>query len=118
MQHVLLVIHLILAASIIIVVLLQRSEGGGFVGGSSGGLGAFMGTRSTANLLTRATAILAAAFFFTSLTLAIIAARQAPEPTLMDALDTATQTEAPAVPGETQTEEGSENGAPEVPVSE
>ncbi len=46
------------------VVLLQRSEGGGLgIGGGSG----FMTARGAANTLTRATAILAAAFFVTSL---------------------------------------------------
>ena len=38
-----------------------------------GGMGGFMSARGTANLLTRATAILAACFFVTSLSLAIIA---------------------------------------------
>jgi preprotein translocase subunit SecG len=52
------------------VVLLQRSEGGGLgIGGGSG----FMTARGAANALTRATAILAAAFFATSLTLSIVA---------------------------------------------
>ena len=52
------------------VVLLQRSEGGGLgIGGGSG----FMTARGAANALTRATAILAAAFFVTSLGLSLIA---------------------------------------------
>jgi preprotein translocase subunit SecG len=52
------------------VVLLQRSEGGGLgIGGGSG----FMTARGAANALTRATAILAAAFFVTSLALSILA---------------------------------------------
>src|SRR5262249_305544 len=43
-------------------VLLQRSEGGGLGIGSTGG---FLTSRGTANLLTRTTAFLAAAFFAT-----------------------------------------------------
>jgi preprotein translocase subunit SecG len=73
MDTVLLVIHLFLALALIGVVLLQRSEGGGLGIGSSGGMGSFMSVRGTANLLTRTTAILAAAFMATSLALALLA---------------------------------------------
>lgn len=74
MQHVVLVIHIILALSLIGVVLVQRSEGGGLgIGGGSGGMGGFMTARGTANFLTRTTAILAACFMGTSLLLAIMA---------------------------------------------
>jgi preprotein translocase subunit SecG len=70
MQHVVIVIHLMLVLAMIGAVLLQRSEGGGLGIGSTGG---FMTSRGTANVLTRATAILAAGFFITSLVLSIIA---------------------------------------------
>ncbi|MGA8560694.1 MAG: preprotein translocase subunit SecG, partial [Pseudolabrys sp.] len=66
MQHVIIVIHLMLVLALIGVVLLQRSEGGGLGIGSTGG---FMTSRGTANVLTRATAILAGLFFVTSLLL-------------------------------------------------
>jgi preprotein translocase subunit SecG len=70
MQTVLIVIHLMVVLALVGVVLLQRSEGGGLgIGGGSG----FMTARGAANALTRATAILAAAFFVTSLTLSIVA---------------------------------------------
>jgi len=70
MQTVVIVIHLMLVSALIGVVLLQRSEGGGLgIGGGSG----FMSSRGTANVLTRATAILAGLFFVTSLMLSIIA---------------------------------------------
>src|SRR5471030_3212084 len=71
MQHVIIVIHLMLVLALI-GVLLQRSEGGGLGIGSSGG-GGFMSSRGTANVLTRATAILAGLFFATSLILSILA---------------------------------------------
>ncbi len=74
MTEVILAVHLMVAAALVVVVLLQRSEGGGLgIGGGGGGMGSFMSARGTANLLTRATAILAACFFVTSLSLAIIA---------------------------------------------
>ena len=70
MQTVIIVIHLMVVLALVGVVLLQRSEGGGLgIGGGSG----FMTARGAANALTRATAILAAAFFVTSLGLSILA---------------------------------------------
>lgn len=70
MQTVLIVVHLMVVLALVGVVLLQRSEGGGLgIGGGSG----FMTARGAANALTRATAILAAAFFVTSLILSISA---------------------------------------------
>jgi preprotein translocase subunit SecG len=74
MELVVTVVHLMIALSLVGVVLVQRSEGGGLgLGGSTGGMGGFMSARGTANLLTRATSILAAAFMATSLVLAIMA---------------------------------------------
>jgi preprotein translocase subunit SecG len=70
MHTVIIVVHLMLVLAMIGVIMLQKSEGGGLGIGSSGG---FMTSRGTANVLTRATAILAAGFFITSLFLSIIA---------------------------------------------
>jgi preprotein translocase subunit SecG len=72
MTNVLLIIHLFVTVALIGVVLIQRSEGGGLGIGSSQGMGAFMGGRGTANLLTRTTAILATLFFLLSLALALL----------------------------------------------
>ncbi len=84
MTTVLTVIHLLIAIALVGVVLIQRSEGGGLgMGSSSGGMGGFMSARGTANLLTRATAILAGAFMATSILLAILAGghgKRAPDP--------------------------------------
>jgi preprotein translocase subunit SecG len=73
MIKVILVIHLFLALALVGVVLLQRSEGGALGIGGGGGMGGFMTGRGTANLLTRATAILAALFIVSSLALAKLA---------------------------------------------
>jgi preprotein translocase subunit SecG len=64
------VVHLMIVCAMIGVVLLQKSEGGGL---GIGGGGGFMSSRGTANVLTRATAVLAAGFFATSLVLSIMA---------------------------------------------
>jgi preprotein translocase subunit SecG len=96
MQTVIVVIHLMIVVAMIGVVLLQRSEGGGLGIGGGGGGGGFMSSRGTANVLTRATAILAAAFFVTSLTLSILAG-MAHRPTSV--IQTETPGGAPSAPG-------------------
>jgi preprotein translocase subunit SecG len=77
MSQIVLVIHLMIALALVGVILMQRSEGGalGIGGGSggAGGMGGFMSGRGAANLLTRATAVLAVAFMATSLGLALLA---------------------------------------------
>lgn len=87
MESVILVIHLFLALAIIGLVLLQRSEGGG-LGIGGGGLGGLATPQGTANLLTRATAICAAAFFCTSLILGVLAgAGSAPREGILEAVE-------------------------------
>ena len=70
METVVLVIHLLLVAAMIAVILVQRSEGGAL--GIGGGAN-FMASRGTGNMLTRATTILAAGFFITSIGLTMLA---------------------------------------------
>jgi preprotein translocase subunit SecG len=76
-EKVILVVHLLLALAMVGVILLQKSEGGalgmGGGGGGGGGMGGFLSGRAAGDLLTRTTAILAACFFATSVTLAIMA---------------------------------------------
>ena len=97
MQNVLIVIHLIIVVALVGVVLLQRSEGGGLGMGSGGGsAGGFMTGRGQANALTRATAILAGAFFLTSIVLAVMAHSGRVQRSIIDGAPGAT---APAVPG-------------------
>jgi preprotein translocase subunit SecG len=74
METVILVIHLLIALALIGAVLLQRSEGGALGIGGGGG-GSLFTNRGVGNFLTRATAILAAAFFVTSITLTLLASR-------------------------------------------
>ncbi len=72
MQTVVIVIHLMIVLTLVGAVLLQKSEGGGLGIGGGGG-GGFLSSRGTSNVLTRTTAILAGAFFATSLMLSILA---------------------------------------------
>jgi preprotein translocase subunit SecG len=93
MQTVIVLIHLMVVIAMIGVVLLQRSEGGGLGIGSTGG---FMSSRGTANVLTRTTAILAAAFFITSLSLSLLAGLSHRPSSI---IQTETPAGAPSVPG-------------------
>ncbi len=71
MVIILLVFHVLVILALIGVVLMQKSEGGA-LGMGGGGMSGFMTGRSTANLLTRATAILAALFMTTSVLLVVL----------------------------------------------
>lgn len=85
-ENVVLTVHLILAVLLIGVVLLQRSEGGGLGMGSGGGGGVMTG-RQAANALSRLTWIFAIGFIITSMTLTVIAARNASSGSIVDQLD-------------------------------
>lgn len=97
MQTVLLTIHTLIALALVGLVLLQRNEGGGLgIGGGGGAGGGFMTARGTANLLTKATAILAACFFLTSIGLAILAGSGSQPTSIVDEV----LNSAPAVPAD------------------
>lgn len=73
MANVLLAIHVLAAVAIVVLVLLQQGKGadmGAAFGG--GGSQTVFGSQGSANFLSRATALLAAVFFFTSISLAYI----------------------------------------------
>ena len=77
MQTFVLVVHIILAVLMIVLILIQHGKGAD-AGASFGGGGAatVFGADGSASFLTRATAVLTALFFVTSLTLAIFAKKQ------------------------------------------
>jgi len=124
MASVVLIIHLIIALALVGLVLLQRSEGGALgIGGGGGGGGLFTG-RGAANMLTRATAVLAGIFFLTSIGLTILARQDnAPTSIFQDqqpaasgeqpAGDAPTDTKLPQLPARTP-----QPAEPQVPVSE
>src|SRR3954463_9232169 len=92
MQTVVILIHLMIVLAMVGLVLIQKSEGGGLgLGGGSGG--GFMSNPGTANVLARATGILAAMFFATSLFLSIRASFDRKPRTILDGGGT------PAIPG-------------------
>lgn len=76
-MNILLFIHVIITLALIGVILLQRSEGGGLGLGSSGSSSNNMFTaRGTANLLTRATGVLATLFFVNCLLMGALSKHQ------------------------------------------
>lgn len=96
---ILFVIHVAIAVALVGVILLQKSDGGalGSIGGGSG-MSGFMTGRSTANLLTRTTAILAAVFFATSVFLVVLSQHTGAPRSLLDQGPAPSTQEVPAVP--------------------
>ena len=84
METILLVVLIIIVIVMIGLVLLQRSEGGAL---GIGGPGAMLSARGTANLLTRATAGLAAAFMILSLVLAILSGSWTDRESVLDSVE-------------------------------
>jgi preprotein translocase subunit SecG len=86
-QKIALVAHTLIAVLIIVLVLLQRGKGAdagaGFGAGASGTV---FGARGSGNFFSRATAVMATAFFASSLTLAYLSSQQstAAPPSLLD----------------------------------
>ena len=74
MENFIIVINIILAVLLVLVILLQKSEGGAL------GLGvsqdSFITSRSAGNILTKTTAILAALFILTSISLTVMSKDQ------------------------------------------
>jgi len=119
MQQVVIVIHLMLVLALIGVILLQRSEGGGL---GIGGGGGFMTSRGTANVLTRATAVLAGLFFLTSIGLSMLAGVNRAPTTIIQGGQSTPAPGAPAPAGESggllkQLQQGApqQPGAPAAP---
>jgi preprotein translocase subunit SecG len=102
METVIIVIHLMVIVALIAVVLLQRSEGGAL---GIGGGNAFLSSRGQGNVLTRATGILAAAFFATSIALSVVTRLTAPPSAILDTVPATASapTTAPGAPTGTGT---------------
>ena len=92
-----LTVHILLALMIIGLVLMQRGKGAeAGAGFGSGASGTVFGARGTTTLFSRLTAVFAALFFVTSLTLAYMGTRSTAEPTSV--LERAAQAQAAAPP--------------------
>ena len=98
LNHILLVVHVLVAVSVIGLILLQQGKGadaGAAFG--SGASGTVFGSQGSGTFLSRTTAILAALFFATSLGLAYLANESAKPTSVVDQVTTpATETTLPA----------------------
>lgn len=117
MSTVLLLIHVMVSFALVGVVLLQRSEGGALGIGGGGG-GGFMTGRSAGNALTKTTAVLAAAFFATSIALSILASRQAPAPTILPGEGGLAPLQIPGAPAPAAPQAPAAPAAPSAPQSQ
>ena len=93
-----LAVHVLLALMIIGLVLLQRGKGAeAGAGFGSGASGTVFGARGTSTLFSKLTAVFAALFFLTSLSLAYLGTRSPGEPTsVLERAIQSTPTPAPA----------------------
>lgn len=133
MEQLILIAHLLIAFAIIGLILLQQGKGAEM--GASFGAGAsqtLFGSTGSGNVLTRATAILATAFFLTSFGLAIIAKEGAstepelaiPLPTVeqdqpaMEAVEPVVETDLPVLEEDVPEAAVGGDDLPEVPDTE
>ena len=72
MFNIFLIFHALLAIVLIVIILIQRSDGGALGGIGGGSFSGMVTGRSSANFLTKLTAIIAALFLGNSLLLAIL----------------------------------------------
>lgn len=111
MDAILLVVHIIVAAALIGMVLLQQGKGADMGAAfGAGASGTVFGSRGSSNFLSRMTAMLATAFFVTSLALAYFAVDTAePESVLQSApAQVVPDSDVPSVPEEMPAEGNSE----------
>ena len=96
MENFIIVINIILAVLLVLVILLQKSEGGAL------GLGAsqdsFITSRSAGNILTKTTAILAALFIFTSISLTIMSKDQFSTTSVLEKVEEKSDSSEPEIP--------------------
>ena len=96
MENFILILNIILAILLIGVILLQRSEGGAL------GLGIsqdnFISSRSAGSFLTKTTAILAALFFITSISLTIISKEEISSKSVLEKVEEEKDSSEPEIP--------------------
>ena len=101
MDIILLVLHVTLALGITGLVLLQKGKGAGEGAAFGGGASSVFGASGSSNFLSRATAILATAFFVNSLVLAHLAANRDMADSVLDSLKQPVAAEVVEIPVET-----------------
>ena len=96
MENIILSINIILAFILVVVILLQKSEGGAL------GLGAsqdsFITSRSAGSFLTKTTAIVAALFIITSISLTIMSKEEFSSSSVLEKVDENEDSSEPQIP--------------------
>ena len=96
MENFILILNVILAILLIAVILLQRSEGGAL------GLGvsqdSFVSSRSASSFLTKTTAIIAALFIITSISLTIISKEEFSSTSVLEKVEEEKDSSEPEIP--------------------
>ena len=100
MENFILVLNIILAVLLVIVILLQKSEGGALGIGVS--QDSYISSRSAANFLTRATAILATLFIITSISLTIISKEGMSSSSVLEKVEEKKDSSEPQIPESNQ----------------
>ncbi|MBA3757089.1 MAG: preprotein translocase subunit SecG [Nitrosomonas sp.] len=89
------VAHVLLAIVLIVLVLLQHGKGADMGAAfGSGSAGSLFGASGSANFLSRATGVVAAMFFATSMSLTYLSANQTKDTSIMSIMDRIEETEA------------------------
>ena len=96
MENFILVSNIILAIILVIVILLQKSEGGALGIGAS--QDSFISSRSAGNLLTKATAIIAALFIITSISLTIMSQKEISTSSVLEKVEEKQDSSEPQIP--------------------
>ena len=100
MEFFILVLNIVLAVLLVVVILLQKSEGGALGIGVS--QDSFISSRSAGGFLTKATAIIAALFIITSISLTIISNKEVSSSSVLEKIE----------------EEEQDSSEPEIPKSD
>ena len=96
METLVLTINIILAILLIIVIILQKSEGGALGIGVS--QDSFISSRSAGNFLTKATAIIATLFIFSSIFLTVLSRENMPTTSVLEKIEEKEDSSEPEVP--------------------
>jgi len=96
METFILSINIILAILLVIVIILQKSEGGALGIGVS--QDSFISSRSAANFLTKATAVIATLFIVTSIFLTVLSRENMPTRSVLEIIDEKEDSSEPQIP--------------------
>ncbi len=114
---VLLLLQIFITLALVGVILMQRSEGGAL--GIGGGPSGLMSGRAAGDVLTRATSVLAAAFFVSSLLLTVLFSIRDDDASILESVDVDLLADPPAeAPLDLDAPAEEDASRPEIPVDE